>query len=80
MTTAIETEEELTQEAFAILRQHLPSHKIARLLSMWQIGSGDYVRERAALLTGETVDSLFRAGWYVFSLNRQERIDYSLEN
>ena len=30
-----------------------------RLLSLWQIGRGDYVRAREALFAGEAVDSLF---------------------
>ena len=59
MIPAIESEQVLTEEAFGILRQNLPPHKIARLLSMWQIGKGDYVKERDALFAGETVDSLF---------------------
>jgi hypothetical protein len=59
MSATIETEQELTEEAFAILRQHLPPHKVARLLSIWQVGHGDYVKEREALFAGETVESLF---------------------
>jgi hypothetical protein len=43
MSATIETEQELTEEAFNILRQNLPPHKVARLLSIWQIGKGDYV-------------------------------------
>lgn len=59
MSTAVETEQSLTEEALAILRKNLPPHKVARLLSLWQIGKGDYVKERDALFAGETVDSLF---------------------
>ena len=59
MSPAIESEQALTGEAFAILRQALPPHKIARLLSMWQIGEGDYVKDRDTLFAGDTVDSLF---------------------
>ena len=59
MSAAIESEKELTEEAFAILQQHLPPHKVARLLSLWQIGQGDYVKQRNALFAGETVESLF---------------------
>lgn len=60
MSTALETEQELTQEAFAILRQHLPPHKMARLLSLWKVGKGDYVKEREALFADETVESLLK--------------------
>ena len=59
MSATIESEQALTEEALAILRQNLPPHKVARLLSLWQIGKGDYVKERSALFAGETVDSLF---------------------
>lgn len=59
MSTIIETDQELKEEALAVLSQHLSPHKMARLLSIWQIGKGDYVQEREALFAGETVDSLF---------------------
>ena len=35
------------------------AHKVARLLSLWQVGRGDYVEQRDAAFAGETVDSLF---------------------
>jgi len=59
MSAVIETEQELTGEALRILQQNLPPHKVARLLSIWQVGQGDYTQEREALFAGETVDSLF---------------------
>ena len=59
MSAVIETEQELTGEALRILQQNLPPHKVARLLSIWQVGQGDYTQERKALFAGETVDSLF---------------------
>ena len=59
MSTAIETEQELTGEALRILQQNLPLQKVARLLSIWQVCQGDYTQEREALFAGETVDSLF---------------------
>ena len=59
MSATIETEQELTEEAFNILRQNLPPHKVARLLSIWQIGKGDYVKQKDALFAGETVESMF---------------------
>lgn len=59
MSAVIETEQELTAEALRILQQNLPPHKVARLLSIWQVGQGDYTQERQALFAGETVDSLF---------------------
>ncbi|SKA89363.1 hypothetical protein SAMN02745166_01576 [Prosthecobacter debontii] len=59
MSATVETEQELTEEALAILRQHLPPHKVARLLSVWQIGKGDYTQDRDRLFTGDSVNSLF---------------------
>jgi hypothetical protein len=59
MSAVIETEQELTEEAFSILSKNLPPHKVARLLSIWHVGKGDYVKGRDALFAGETVESLF---------------------
>jgi hypothetical protein len=59
MNTIVESEQELTEEAIGILCKNLPPHKVARLLSIWQIGRGDYVKERDALFEGETVNSPF---------------------
>lgn len=59
MSPAIESEHALTEEAFAILWQNLPPHKVARLLSIWHVGHGDYVKDRGAIFEGETVESLF---------------------
>lgn len=59
MSAAIETEQELTEEALSILQKNLPPHKVARLLSIWHVGQGDYTKEREALFAGETVESLF---------------------
>lgn len=59
MSTVVESEQELTEEAIGILCRNLPPHKVARLLSIWQVGRGDYVKERDALFEGETVNSLF---------------------
>lgn len=59
MNATVESEQELKEEAIAILGRHLPPHKVARLLALWQVGKGDYVQERDAAFAGETVDSLF---------------------
>lgn len=59
MSATVETERELTEEALSILQKNLPPHKVARLLSIWHIGQGDYTKEREALFAGETVESLF---------------------
>lgn len=59
MSATIETEQELTKEAFNNLRQNFPPHKVARLFFIWQIGRGDYAQQRDVLFAGETVESLF---------------------
>lgn len=59
MSTTVESEQALTGEAFAILRRNLPPHKVARLLSIWQVGQGDFVKDRGAIFAGETAESLF---------------------
>ena len=59
MSAAIETEQELTEEALSILQKNLPPHKVARLLSIWHVGKGDYAKEREAMFGEETVESLF---------------------
>lgn len=61
MSTTIESDQEITEEAFEILAQHLPPHKLARLLSIWQIGKGDYVQDRELIFAGQTVDSIYEA-------------------
>jgi len=59
MSAAIESEQELTEEAFSILQKNMPPHKVARLLSLWRVGKGDYLKERDAMFAGESVESLF---------------------
>lgn len=59
MSPTVESEQELKEEAIAVLSRHLPPHKVARLLSLWQVGRGDYVEQRDAAFAGETVDFLF---------------------
>ena len=60
MSAIVDTEQELKEEAFAVLSQRLSPHKVARLLSIWQIGRGDYAKERDAHFSNGTVDSLFQ--------------------
>ena len=59
MSPTVESEQELKEEAIAVLSRHLPPHKVARLLSLWQVGRGDYIEQRDAAFAGETVNSLF---------------------
>jgi hypothetical protein len=59
MSIVVEKEEDIEREGLDVLIKYLPPSKVARLLSLWRIGQGDYVRERRKLFTDETVETLF---------------------
>jgi hypothetical protein len=59
MSVTVQNESATTAEAVEVLMERLPASKVARLLSSWQIGQGDYLKLRDELFAGETVDSLF---------------------
>jgi hypothetical protein len=59
MSIQIETEQVAIEEAAGILLERMPPSKVARLLSAWQVGRGDYPALRDKLFAGETVDSLY---------------------
>jgi hypothetical protein len=59
MSIVVETEQETVQEGLDVLTKNLPPSKVARLLSIWRVGRGDYTTERRKLFAGETVESLF---------------------
>ena len=58
MSAIVPNESATTAEAVEVLMERLPPSKIARLLSSWQIGQGDYLKLRDELFAGETVESL----------------------
>jgi hypothetical protein len=59
MSIIVETEQETVQEGLDVLTKNLPPSKVARLLSIWRVGHGDYTAARRKLFVGETVESLF---------------------
>jgi hypothetical protein len=61
MSVTVQNESATTAEAVEVLMERLPASKIARLLSSWQIGQGDYLRLREELFASETVASLYQA-------------------
>jgi hypothetical protein len=61
MSVTVPNESATTAEAVEVLMERLPASKVARLLSSWQIGQGDYLKLRDELFAGETVESLHRA-------------------
>lgn len=52
-------EQEVLQEALEILEKHMEPAKLACLLSIWQVGGGDYLAIREQLFAGETATTLF---------------------
>ena len=61
MSVTVQNESATTAEAVAVLMERLPASKVARLLSSWQIGRGDYLKLREELFGGETVESFYQA-------------------
>jgi hypothetical protein len=61
MSVTVQNESATTAEAVEILMERLPASKVARLLSSWQVGHGDYLKSRDELFAGETVESLYQA-------------------
>jgi N-dimethylarginine dimethylaminohydrolase len=59
MSITVENELATIEEATTILLEKMPASKVARLLAVLQVGTGDYVKTRDQLFAGETVDSLF---------------------
>jgi hypothetical protein len=59
MNIVVETEQETVREGLDVLTKNLPPSKVARLLSIWRVGRGDYTTDRRKLFAGETVTSLF---------------------
>jgi hypothetical protein len=71
MSVTVPNESATTAEAVEILMERLPASKVARLLSSWQIGQGDYLKMREELFAGENVESLYQTA----SANAQKKPD-----
>jgi len=61
MSVTVQNESATTAEAVEVLMERMPASKVARLLSSWQIGQGDYLKLREELFGNETVESLYQA-------------------
>ena len=61
MSVIVQNESATTAEAVEVLMERLPASKVARLLSSWQIGQGDYLKLREELFASETVENLYQA-------------------
>ncbi len=61
MSVTVPNESATAAEAVEVLMERLPASKVARVLSSWQIGQGDYLKLREELFAHETVESLYQA-------------------
>lgn len=59
MAVKVLKEQEVIQEAVAVLLASMSPAKVARCLSAWQVGTGNYLTIKEQLFAGETVASLF---------------------
>jgi hypothetical protein len=58
MKLTVENESSATAEAVAVLMEQMPASKVARILSSWQLGTGDYVAMRDQLFANTSVEQL----------------------
>jgi len=58
MAIKVPKEAEVLHEATEVLLRHMSPSRVARVLTAWQVGSGDYRVIRTRLFEGETVESL----------------------
>jgi len=58
MAIKVPREPEVLHEATEVLLRHMSPSRVARVLTAWQVGSGDYREIRTRLFEGETVESL----------------------
>lgn len=59
MAVKVLKEQEVIQEALTVLLANMQPSKVARCLSAWQVGTGNYLAIKEQLFAGETVASLF---------------------
>jgi hypothetical protein len=59
MSIVVENEQDTVREGLDVLAKNLPPSKVARLLSIWRVGSGDYTIERRNFFAGQSVKGLF---------------------
>ena len=60
MTLKVATDAEIIEEAMQVLVRNMPPSKVARLLTIWKVGKGDYLSTRDQLFAGDTLESLVR--------------------
>ena len=50
---------ETVADGMRVLLHSLPASKVARLLSLWNVGQGDYLSMKASLFKDESIDSIY---------------------
>jgi hypothetical protein len=60
MKTEVQNDQALIEEALSILSERMPPSKLAKLVAVLGLGSGDYTAARQKLFRGETVDGLYQ--------------------
>jgi hypothetical protein len=58
MKTKLLTPMELRQQGFAVLIEHLGIANALRFMRQFEVGQGDYTKERDVIFEGETVDQI----------------------
>ncbi len=59
MKINLKTDQEIIEEAFQVLIEHLDTTKVMRFWTICNLGGGDYLKLKDKLFAGETVDSLY---------------------
>ncbi|MCP4700434.1 MAG: hypothetical protein GY862_26820 [Gammaproteobacteria bacterium] len=59
METTVVSEQKVFAEAMDILFRQLAPEKMARFITIWQKGGGDYLNIKEQLFKHETVDTLY---------------------
>lgn len=59
MAIKVPSEQQIIQEAWQVLANHLPASKVARFWAACQLGEGDYLKLKDQLFEQETVATLY---------------------
>ena len=82
MSIVVESDRKSLREAVAILLERMPASKVARLLSAWQVGFGDYTMTDASSLprTRWTVSLKRLVRWKSGNANGKFRVNKNAKN
>jgi hypothetical protein len=71
MSVKVLSEQEVIQEAVTVLLANMSPAKVARCLSAWQMGAGNYLAIKEQLFAEETVASLYEKIQAVQNINEE---------